>query len=292
MKKNISIRIIKNQFIFLSILLIYSCTPMNKITYLNENQERDNEWNIPLFKDSKAGEEIVIRKHKITKNINTESIEKTPPKHILDIGDVLVVKVLSLDETTTNFFNIENNVNSPNTSVTAANIYLNGFTINQNGMIEIPYIGEVYVLHKTIDSAKEAIEKKGAEYFKEATVIVKLGNFNITVLGEINNPNTYPIYKDNISIFEAIALAGDITDYGNLTKEKIIRTEQNKKKVHKIDLTRENIIDSEFYYLKNNDLIYIEPLKYRSFRKSQSQVLLSAITTAAVVINLYLRIND
>ena len=73
---------------------------------------------------------------------------------------------------------------------------------------------------------------------------------------------------------------------------KIIRTEQNKKKVHKIDLTRENIIDSEFYYLKNNDLIYIEPLKYRSFRKSQSQVLLSAITTAAVVINLYLRIND
>ena len=56
--------------------------------------------------------------------------------------------------------------------------------------------------------------------------------------------------------------------------------------------TKENIIDSEFYYLKNNDLIYIEPLKYRSFRKSQSQVLLSAITTAAVVINLCLRINE
>ena len=124
------------------------------------------------------------------------------------------------------------------------------------------------------------------------TVIVKLGNFNITVLGEIYRPNNYPIYKDNITIFEAISLAGGITDYGNLTMVKLIRTKNNKKTVHRLDLTTQDIINTEFYYLRNNDLIYIEPLKYRGFRKSQSQLLFSALTTAAVIVNVYLKIIE
>ena len=110
-----------------------------------------------------------------------------------------------------------------NSSITSANIYLNGFTINQEGIIEIPYIGDVHVLNQTIDQAKKSIEEKVDEYLKEATVIVKLGNFNVTVLGEIYRPNTYPVYQDNITIFEAIALSGGITDYGDLTKVKLIR---------------------------------------------------------------------
>ena len=235
---------------------------MSKITYLNA--EEKNEWNISPI----------------------------PPKHSLEIGDILVVKVLSFDEETTNFFNVDNNVNSANTSITAANIYLNGFTINQEGIIEIPYIGEVHVLNQTIDQAKKSIEEKVDLYLKDATVICKLGNFNITVLGEIYKPNTFPIYKDNISIFEALALSGGITDYGDLTKIKLIRTENNKKTVHSIDLTKQKIINSDFYYLYNNDLIYVEPLKFRGFKKSQSQLLLSSITTVAVLVNVYLKITE
>jgi len=235
---------------------------MSKITYLNEGTQ--NEWNI----------------------------NPTPPKHSLEIGDILVVKVLSFDEETTNFFNVENNVNSSNSSITSTNIYLNGFTINQEGIIEIPYIGEVYVLNQTIDQAKKSIEGKVNLYLKEATVIVKLGNFNITVLGEIYRPNTYPIYQDNVSIFEAIALSGGITDYGDLTKVKLIRTHNNQKSVHSLDLTKQDIINSDFYYLNNKDLLYIEPLKYRGFRKSQSQLLLSAITTVTLIVNVYLKFTE
>ena len=249
----------------LSILVFsftFSCTPMSKITYLNADEK--NEWNI----------------------------SPTPPKHSLEIGDILIVKVLSFDEETTNFFNVDNNVNSANTSITSANIYLNGFTINQEGIIEIPYIGEVHVLNQTIDQAKKSIEEKVDLYLKDATVICKLGNFNITVLGEIYRPNTFPIYKDNISVFEALALSGGITDYGDLTKVKLIRTENNKKTVHSIDLTKQKIINSDFYYLHNNDLIYVEPLKFRGFKKSQSQLLLSSITTVAVLVNVYLKITE
>ena len=255
------IRSSTNLLIF-CVCLIFSCTPIKKITYLNNSIE--TEW----------------------------SISPTPPKHSLEIGDILVVKVLSFEEETTNFFNVENNVNSANSAITSTNIYLNGFTINQEGFIEIPYIGEVHVLNQTLDEAKKSIEEKVDEYFKEATVIVKLGSFNISILGEIYRPNTYPVYKDNISIFEALSLAGGITDYGNLTKVKLIRTKNNKKTVHKLDLTQESIINSEFYYLHNNDLVYIEPLKYRGFRKSQSQLLLSSLTTLAVIVNVYLKFTE
>ena len=255
---------INSQYIvfILLISILFSCTSISKITILNDSDQ--NEWNLSPI----------------------------PPKHSLEIGDILIVKVLSFDEETTNFFNVENNVNSASSSLTSANIYLNGFTINQEGIIEIPYIGEVYVLNQTINQAKESIEEKVNEYLKDATVICKLGNFNITVLGEIYRPNTYPIYKDNISIFEAVAISGGITDYGDLTKVKLIRTQNNKKTVHKIDLTQQSVMNSDFYYLRNNDLLYVEPLRYRGLRKSQSQLLLSSLTTVAVLVNVYLKITE
>ena len=252
-----------NQLFIYILLIITSCTPLSKITYLNES-DYSSEWDVSPI----------------------------PTPHYLEIGDILVVKILSLDENMTNFFNVDNNVNSSNDNITAANIYLNGFTINQDGFIEIPYIGDVLVVNKTIEEAKKSIKLEVDKYFKQATVIVKLGNFNITVLGEVNRPNTYPIYKDNISILEAIAISGGITDYGDLSKIKLLRSSNNQKKTHKINLTKKDIIHSEYYYLKNNDLIYVEPLAYKSIMKSQSQLLLSAITTAAVIINLYLKVTE
>ena len=77
-----------------------------------------------------------------------------------------------------------------------------------------------------------------------------------------------------------------------MQKVKLIRTHNNKKTIYNIDLTNQNIISSDFYYLHNNDLIYIEPLKYRGFRKSQSQLLLSALTTVAVIVNVYLKFTE
>ena len=87
-------------------------------------------------------------------------------------------------------------------------------------------------------------------------------------------------------------MAGDITDYGNLSKIKIIRSHKNKKQVYHVDLTNTNILASDFYYLRNNDLIYVQPLRFKGFRKSQSQVLLSTLTTIAVLFNVYLKISE
>lgn len=243
---------------FLFLLIISGCTPIDKITYINNSML--GEW-------------------------DTSPI---PPKHHLEIGDNLIVRIIVRDDELNNTFNIENNTNSGNSTTTAANLYINGYTISQQGTIELPHVGEVFVLNQTIDEAKQAIEKEAKKLLINPIVIVKLANFEFSVLGEVKNPGRYPVYKDNITIFEAIAMAGDITDYGNLTKIKLIRSYKNKKQIHYIDLTDKTILSSEYYYLRNEDLIYIQPLRFRGLKTSQSQVVLSTLTTIAIVLNVYL----
>jgi len=248
--------------ILIVLLVVQSCTPMKKITYLNNNQ--NSEWDVSPI----------------------------PPKHHLEIGDILMVKVISRNEESNNLFNIETNTNSGNPTLTAANLYLNGFTINQEGNIDIPNVGEIFVLNQTLEEAEQTIIKKAENYLINPFVVVKLANFQFTILGEVNNSGSFPVYKEGLTIYDAIAMAGGINDYGNLTKIKIIRSKNNKKQIHKIDLTSSDILTSDFFYLRNNDLIYVQPLKFKGFKKSQSQLLLSALTTFAVLFNVYLKFSE
>ena len=173
-----------------------------------------------------------------------------------------------------------------------ASLYLNGSTINSLGMIELPVIGKIFLLGKNLEEAKVSIQKVVDEYLQDAIVIVKLANFQVTILGEVNNAGTFPVFKESVNIFEALAMAGDLSDYANRQKLKIVRTHNNKKNIYTIDLTDQQLLLSDFYYLRNDDVIYVEPLKYRTFRKSQSQVVLSAITTLTLMVNVFLRITE
>jgi len=235
---------------------------MNKITYLNNSQL--DEWDI----------------------------SPVPPKHHLEIGDILMVKVISRNEETNSLFNIETNTNSSNEKLTAANLYLNGFTISQEGTIDIPNVGEVFVLNQTLEEAERSILKSAKDYLINPFVLVKLASFEFTILGEVNLPGRYPVYQEGVTIYDAIAMAGDINDYADLTKVKIIRSNKNKKQIYHIDLTQSELLTSDFFYLRNNDAIYIQPLKYKGFRKSQSQILLSTLTTIAILFNVYLKISE
>ena len=143
-----------------------------------------------------------------------------------------------------------------------------------------------------MEEAESTISLKAEEFLINPFVIVKLANFQFTVLGEINAPGNYPVYKEGLTIYDAIAMSGGINDYGNLKKIKIVRSEKNKKQIYNVDLTSSNILTSDFFYLRNNDLIYVQPIKFKGFKKSQSQLLLSALTTFAVLFNVYLKISE
>jgi len=246
----------------LCFLLLQACIPMRKVVYMKNN---------PI----------------IEKEITT-----TPPVHHLEIGDVLFVRVLSSNDKSYEFFNVETNTNSSGNNTSMASLYLNGSTINSLGMIEIPVIGKIFLLGKNLEEAKISVQKVVDEYLQDAIVIVKLANFQVTILGEVNKPGTFPVFKENVTIFEALALAGDLSDYANRQKIKIVRTHNNKKKIYTIDLTNQQLLSSDFYYLRNDDMIYVEPLKYRTFRKSQSQIVLSALTTLSLMVNVFLKITE
>ena len=248
-----------NYFLIFILLIVgslfYGCTPVSKITYMH--------------------------------NISSEGwdISPIPPKHRIEIGDILMIKVISRNEESNKMFNVETNTNNANTTTTAANLYLNGFTVSQEGTIDLPNVGYINIVNQTLEEAKITIVNMAKEYIIDPFVIVKLANFEVTVLGEVNNPGTFPVYKENLTIFDALAMAGDINDYGNLRKIKIVRSSNNKKKIYFFDLTESKILNSNFYYLNNKDLVYVQPLKFKGLKKSQSQILLSSLTTFAVLFN-------
>tara|TARA_B100000900_G_C20486840_1_gene677813 strand:+ start:193 stop:942 length:750 start_codon:yes stop_codon:yes gene_type:complete len=242
------------QLLFYSIVavLLFACTPMKKVVYLNQESE-----------------------------INIEA--PTPVKHLLQAGDVLHVKILGVQKESFNIFNIENNAN--NAQTTSANLFMNGFTINSKGFIEVPTIGIVEIAGLTIEEAKNKIQSKADKFLINSTVIVKHINFEITVLGEVNRPGTYTVYKDNMTIFEALGLAGDITDFGDRTAIKRIRGTQ----VDVLNITQQGVLGSSDFYLKANDVIYVDPLNSVRMRNSKAQIYLSAISSIGLIANIVLR---
>ena len=258
MKRKINYSLIAGLKILAILVFFSSCIPQKKIKYMQ-----------PAHEDSTNRAEF-----------------KTPEyqEYHLGVGDNLYINVRSLDSRSNDFFNQTSD--NRTTNYNDASIYLNSYTVDPNGDIVFPFIGPIHVFGLTVDETRVEIEKVMNEYMKEATIIVKLVNFNVTFIGEVRRPGEYKIYQDKISIFQAISMAGDITDYGNRNEVKLLRSSDEGTIMYIIDLTEEDILESPFYYLKPNDVVYVEPLKGKQFAFATFPyaLLFSTITTAIVLL--------
>lgn len=183
-------------------------------------------------------------------------------------GDILYIKIASLDEKFTMYFNSASNsasLTSTGNSSGNPTIYLNGYNVNAEGFIELPIIGQVHVKDQTVLEIQNNIQSLINVYLKEASVYVKLGMFNLTILGEVLRPGQYQVYQYDINIFQAIALAGNTTDYANKANVKIIHQTPNGSQIVRINLNDANVLSSPDYYLKPNDIVYVEPLKIKQY---------------------------
>ena len=232
-------------------MFLVSCSSMNKIVLLDKDLDKDIK-------------------------ITTANY----PKHQLQEGDILHVKIIGIQEESFDIFNVENNAN--NSQTTSANLFLNGFTIDSKGDIEIPTLGKIPIEGLTVEEAKSKIQTRANDFLINSTVIVKHINFEITVLGEVNRPGTYTVYKDNITILEALGLSGDLSDYANRKKIKLIRDN----KILYIDLTEIETLYSQNFVLKSDDVIYVEPLRNVRLRSSNAQIYISAISSIALIANI------
>lgn len=184
-------------------------------------------------------------------------------------GDNLYIRIASLDEKFAAYFNFMNQGSYMNSSTTYSSgnpsIYLNGYTVGSDGNIDLPFAGNVYVKDLTVDEIQIEVQQIMNEYLKEAVVYVKLGVFNLTILGEVLRPGQYQIYQSDINIFQAMALAGNATDFANKSNIKIIHQTPKGSQITRINLNDADILSSPDYYLKPNDIIYVEPLKTKQF---------------------------
>ena len=202
-------------------------------------------------------------------------------------GDNLYIRVVTLDEQTTLLLNPLSGGSSNYIGQSDASIYLTSYTVSEDGNLDFPMTGEVFVKNMSIDEVKTTIQEKLRVYVKEFVVIVKLVNYNITLLGEVSRPGQYKVYQDNINLFEAVSMSGDLTDYANRNKIAIIRQNKTGSEVVYVDLTKRDILLSDYYYLKPNDIVYVQPVKGKQFTFAEFPyaILFGFISSTILIIN-------
>lgn len=241
------ISMIVSALLFMAITMFTSCVSQKKILYLQ---------NETMLNDS------------VFMSIEYENERNFSYK--VQPGDNLFIKIASLDETFSKYFNSMNQGSAMSTSSTQFSsgnpaIYLNGYNVGADGNIELPFVGKVFVKDLTVDDIQAKIQEIMNEYLKETIVYVKLGLFNLTILGEVARPGQYQVYQSDINLFQAIALAGNATDFANKSNVKIIHQTPKGSQIVRVNLNDADILSSPEYYLKPNDIIYVEPLKTKQF---------------------------
>ena len=160
-----------------------------------------------------------------------------------------------------------------------------GYLVDVTGAIELPLIGTLNVGGLTTMEAKELIKKKVADYLKEPTVNVRFLNYKVSVLGEVLHPSVYVIPNETITLPEALGLAGDMTIYGKRENVLVIRDENGKKIFGRVNLTTRDVYNSPYYYLHENDIVYVEPGKGRIAQTDKIYQLLPVVLSALSLIS-------
>jgi polysaccharide export outer membrane protein len=185
----------------------------------------------------------------------------------LQVNDILYIDIKADNPKIVSMFkNVESS--SGNTTKGGDGLYFNGYTIDRHGNIRIPYIGEINVLGYTTKEAREKIEMELGKYFKnpeQIFVTVKLAGIRVVVTGEVSSPGTLNLMQNEVSIIDAIANAGEITEVGNREDVIIIRKTLDGVKKYHLDLTNIDIFNSNHFYIQPNDIVYVPPLKQKSW---------------------------
>ncbi|WP_282056666.1 polysaccharide biosynthesis/export family protein [Maribacter luteus] len=133
------------------------------------------------------------------------------------------------------------------------------YLVDQAGEIDFPVIGKLKISGLSPDELRTLLRERLSDYLKDPIINIRLQNFTVTVLGEVNRPGTYPVNGEQISILEALGLAGDLTIRGVRENVLVIRDFNGTKVYNRIDLTTKNMVKSPVFYLTQNDVVYVEP---------------------------------
>jgi polysaccharide export outer membrane protein len=212
---------------------------------------------------------------------------------LIQVDDILNVTIQTQDVTDPSAFNqtspLPGGATSSEPSAAAAGSAITGFLVDEEGNIEIPIIGAIKVAELTTNQAKNLIKTRASKYYKDPTVQVRFANYKVTVLGEVAKPAAYVMPNEKVTIFDAISLAGDLTISGKRNNVMLMRDNGDKKDIIRLDLTSSEVVASPYYYLKQNDVIYVEPSKAKvgASNAPRTQLITVGVAIATLLITIF-----
>lgn len=216
----------------LAIALMTSCVPRERIVYYQDIE---------------------------TNNITLEQFQT-----IVKPDDLLMIIVSAQDPEAAAPYNLMTDLTvRPNNQSGGAQRQQQLYLVDEDGFVDFPVLGKVKMGGKSKDEIVENLKALISKDIKNPIINLRIMNFKVTVQGEVNRPGVHTIASERITLPEALTLSGDLTSYGKRDNILITREEDNTIKTYRVDLTQTSFINSEFYYLKQNDIVYVEPNKTR-----------------------------
>lgn len=215
--------------------------------------------------------------------------DTTEFKTVIVPNDNLFITVSAVNPEAVEVFN-SNLLRSGTVSATSLDIM--GYLVDPKGNINLPLVGEVHVGGLTKTAAIQLLQREISKYVADPVVNIRFLNYKISILGEVTRPGVYTVTDEKITIPQAIALAGDLTIYGDRRKVELIRVERGKKRFYFIDLTTPDIFFSPQYYLLQNDILYIPPNSTKAGVSTYNQnlpLLMSTISVTFTIVAFFLR---
>jgi len=233
MKRTIPIKILKGTLVFLIAGFFASCVNLKKVELIQPKSISD---------------------------FSNEILNAQRDAYKINTGDHLYIKIFSSDAQTSRYFQSD----FPEL-MNSSYIYLNSYKVDTEGNVNYSFAGKTHVKGMTIEDAQAAITESLSEYFKDIKVYVKLVNFDISILGEVNSPGTYNVDREQINILQALGMAGGLTDFGRADQVTLVRKSENGSIVKQIDITDSGLLSSEYFFLLPDDVLYVAPRSAKSF---------------------------
>jgi len=247
-----------------AVVLLSSCVSNRKYVYMQNHDV--NKQHVP--KDS------VVR---------TYAVDSF--KYKIQPNDIISVRIKSLTDKEFDFFSEyagSNQVN--NLGGNGANALLIGELVDEQGSIPFPVIGKVKVAELTVFQVQDTLQKLANKYFESPIVKVRLLNYRITILGEVAKEGSITLGNNRVSMLEAIGLAGGLGELADRTHLKLIRQHDNMAEIVYLNILDENFVKSPYYYVNQNDVLIIPPLKQRPFRKYFAPNIGLAVSTISIIL--------
>ncbi len=245
-----------------AIFLLSSCVSNRKVTLLQKN-----DLNVDgLPSDS------TVRKYTLE-----------PFDYRIQPNDIISVRINTL---TSKEYNFLGDYSTQQTGVNTGNtlIQLVGELVNEKGEIPFPVVGNVKVSGLTVFQIQDTLQSISNKYFESPIVKVRLLNYRITLLGEVNREGSITLQNNRVTILEALGLAGGLNDLADRRNVKLIRQHGNETEIKYLNLLDENFINSPYYYVNQNDILVVPPLRQRPFRLYAGQNLALFVSTVSVLL--------